>query len=57
MEKMKVFIFSNLTPKYTQTMKLQGVLRTLLIGTLVLILGYVFFQSFDSFATHALRKP
>jgi hypothetical protein len=38
-------------------MKLQAMLRVLLISALVLMLGYVFFQSFDSFASHAFKKP
>ncbi len=50
-------ISSKPNPQIHKNMKLQGVFRTLMIGTLVLILGYVFLQSFDSFATHALMKP
>jgi hypothetical protein len=38
-------------------MKLQTVFRVLIIGILLLTLGYVFFQSFDSFASHAFKRP
>ena len=57
MEKIQDYYFFQPNPPNTHKMRLQGMFRTLLIGTLLLILGYVFLQSFDSFATHALRKP